>query len=206
MPTRKSKLISDTNGWRTVGTETVYASPHLDVSRQEVLTPTRAKKPVQWTVVHRPPAVVIAPLTRAGKFELVHQERIPVRATLWEFPAGQIDEEDADDESVIRDTVTRELREETGYELPADGSGTLVALGHMFSSQGFTDEHVYLFLARGVVRADAGASHQEDEGIVECREFSSAELVRMIAENEIVDANALGMYARLYARGLFPVA
>jgi ADP-ribose pyrophosphatase len=202
MPTRKPNLVADAAGWRTVKSETVYESGHLDVTKQEVLTPTRNKKPVHWTVVHRPPAVVIAPVTREGKYVLVHQERIPVRATLWEFPAGQIDEEDSDDASIIRATAVRELREETGYELPADGSGELIALGHFFTSQGFTDEHCHLFLARGIVLADAGASHDEDEGILGCREVSGEELTRMVAGNEILNANALSLYARLCARGL----
>jgi 8-oxo-dGTP pyrophosphatase MutT (NUDIX family) len=202
MPRPKSKLVSDQDGWRTVRTETLFESAHLELTRQEVLTPTREEKPVKWTVVHRPPAVVIAPVTAAGKYVLLRQERIPIRATLWEFPAGQIDEEDADDETVIRDTAIRELREETGYELPPGGGRELIALGHFFSSQGFTDEHCYLFLARGVILADAGASHDEDEGILECREFSGAELTRMVAGNEIVNANALSVYARLCARGL----
>ena len=202
MSTKTPKLVRDTGGWRTVSSKPLYESKNLDVLAQEVLTPGRPKEPVPWTVVHRKPAVVIAPVTPAGKYVLVRQERIPVRATLWEFPAGQIDEEDSDDDAVIRETAVRELREETGYELPADGSGELIALGYFFSSQGFTDEHAHLFLARGVVLADAGASHQEDEGILGSQEFSAAELTGMIADNTILNANALSLYARLSARGL----
>jgi 8-oxo-dGTP pyrophosphatase MutT (NUDIX family) len=197
----KSKLIRDSAGWRTVKTETVYRSPHLQVTSQEVLTPTRSEQPVHWTVVHRPAAVVIAPMTPAGKYVLVRQERVPVRATRWEFPAGQIDEENSGDEAVIRATALRELREETGYELPANGGGELIALGYFFSSQGFTDEHAYLFLARGVVLAAAGASPDENEGILGCAEFSAAELTRMVMANELADGNALSIYARLSARG-----
>lgn len=202
MPKSRPNLVGDHEGWHTVSTKTIYESGHLDVTSQEVLTPTRRQKPVTWTIVHRPPAVVIAPRTQDGSYILVRQERIPVRATLWEFPAGQIDEEKSDDEAVIRGAAVRELREETGYELPADGSGKLLALGHFFTSQGFTDEHNHLFLASGVVLAEAGAAHDEDEGILECREFPAAELTRMIAQNEIVNANTLSLYACLCARGL----
>ena len=115
-------------------------------------------------------------------------------------PAGQIDEEDSTDEAVIRDTATRELKEETGYELAAGGE--LVNLGYFFTSQGFTDEHNHLFLARGVVLSPAGASHDEGEGIVDCREFAPEEFRRMVAEGEINNANTLSLYARLCARGL----
>ena len=197
---KKSPIIADKAGWRTVREETRYKDPNVEVTLQEVFTPTRQDKPAKWTVVHRKAAVVIAPITPEGKFVLVQQERIPVRATLWEFPAGQIDEEDSSDEAVVRATAVRELREETGYE-PAVGV-ELVNLGYFFTSQGFTDEHNHLFLARGVVPSKAGASHEESEGITACREFAPEEFRRMVADGEINNANTLSLYARLCAREL----
>ena len=197
---KQSSLISDQDGWRTVGSETVYKDRNVEVIKQTVFTPTRQNKPAEWTVVHRKAAVVIAPMTPAGKLVLVRQERIPVRRLMWEFPAGQIDEEDSDDERVIVETAKRELQEETGYELAAGVE--MIALGYFFTSQGFTDEHNYLFLAKGVVMSKAGASHDEGEGITDCREFSREEFRRMVAENEITNSNTLSLYARLVARGL----
>ena len=197
---KKSSLIGDKDGWRTVSMETVYKDPHVRVTKETVLTPTRQDKPVPWTVVHRKAAVVIAPLTPEGKLVLVRQERIPARALMWEFPAGQIDEEDSDDERIVRATAVRELQEETGYQLPAGVE--MIPLGYFFTSQGFTDEHNHLFLARGAVPSEAGASHDENEGIVDCREFTQAEFRRMIADGEINNANTLSVYARLCAQGL----
>ncbi len=197
---KKSSLISDKEGWRTVSTETCYKDKNVEVTKQKVFTPTRQDKPAEWTVVHRKAAVVIAPMTPEGKLVLVRQERIPVRALMWEFPAGQIDEEDSDDENIVRDTAARELQEETGYQLTAGVE--MISLGFFFTSQGFTDEHGHLFLAKGVVPSKAGASHDEGEGITECREFTLAEFQKMIANGEINNANTLSLYARLCARGL----
>jgi len=45
----------------------------------------------------------------------------------------------------------------------------------------------------------------ESESILDCRAFSIPEIRRMIAENEIRDANTLGMWARLSARGFLSV-
>ena len=197
---KKSSLINDKEGWRTVSTETCYKDPNVEVTKQTVFTPTRQEKPATWTVAHRKAGVVIAPMTPEGMLVLVRQERIPVRALMWEFPAGQIDEENADDEGVIRATAVRELREETGYELAAGAE--MIALGYFFTSQGFTDEHNHLFLAKGVVPSQEGASRDENEGIVDRREFTLEEFRRMIADGEINNANTLSMYARLCARGL----
>ena len=149
LPVSKPTIVADKEGWQTLSEETQYQDKNVRVTMQTVRTPTRQDRPVRWTVVHRKAAVVVAPRTSAGKFVLVRQERIPVRAVLWEFPAGQIDAEGAVDDAVIRATAHRELREETGYELPPEVE--LLALGHLFSSPGFTDEYCHLFLASGVL-------------------------------------------------------
>lgn len=207
---RKHDFIHDGPGWRTLGEEVHYENRNLNVATHTVLTPTRPDpdQPAKWVVVHRKAAVVVAPVTGDGDLLLVRQERIPVRASLWEFPAGQVDEEQAGDdlERILRETAARELREETGYELPAadDGGEHLVPLGFFFTSQGFTDEHNHLFLARGVVPFAGGPRPDEHEAITECRTFSPAELRRMIAEGEIRDGNTLSLFARLVARGLLP--
>ena len=196
----KSLFIRDTPGWKTLSSETHYKTKNLEVVTQTVLTPSRGEEPAHWTVVHRKAAVVIAPMTPEGDFILLKQERIPVRQSLWEFPAGQIDEEDTTDAKVVSDTAARELREETGYELPPGGE--MLALGYFFTSQGFTDEHNHLFLARGVVMSARGADNDPHEGITELRAVSPSELRRMVAENEIINGNTLSLYARLCARGL----
>ena len=87
-------------------------------------------------------------MTPEGKYLLIRQERVPIRATIWEMPAGQIDDNVEPDENQIKEVALRELNEETGYELAPDGE--MIPLGHFFSSPGFTDEHCYFFLARPV--------------------------------------------------------
>ena len=194
---RASDPGPDKDGWKTATRTRQYADAHVEVVKEEVQTPSRPR-PRAWTTVHRKSAVVIAAMTREGKFLLVRQERIPIRLAIWEMPAGQIDEEQAGREE-IEATALRELFEETGYELAEEGE--MIALGDFFASPGFTDERQFLFLARPVVRA-AGSTGQAEELITDCRAFSKEELRRMIAEDEIRDANTLSIFARLTARGL----
>ena len=136
-------------------------------------------------------------MTADGKLVLIRQERIPIRATIWEVPAGQVDDKGEE----IAAVALRELREETGFEL-AEG-GNLIPLGDYFTSPGFTDELGYFFLARPVRECAAGHSRDESELILDCRAFSAEEVRGMIASNEIRDANTLAICARLLARGLF---
>ncbi|HYS94972.1 MAG TPA: NUDIX hydrolase [Chthoniobacterales bacterium] len=195
---KQSNLVRDGEGWETISSDRHFGNAHLEVVTDHVRTPTRTT-PRAWTVVHRKAAVIIAPMTRAGKIILIRQERVPIRAAIWEMPSGQIDKVVEPDQKEIKGVALSELREEAGYELAKDGE--LIALGHYFSSPGFTDEHGYFFLARPVEPC-ADYVRDETESIVDCREFSIEELRQMITENEIRDANTLSMWARLVAGGV----
>ena len=194
---KRSDVVFDHNGWKTISSNEKFGDKNLTVVTDSVKTPARSEL-CTWTVVRRKAAVIVAPITSENKIVLIRQERVPIRATIWEMPAGQIDQSDADAKE-IRGTALRELEEEAGYQLAPDGE--LIALGHYFSSPGFTDEYGYLFLARPVVRSPDGPKREAAESITDCREFSVPEIRRMIADNEIRDANTLGICARLAARG-----
>ena len=166
-------------------------------------TPSHSQ-PRAWTIAHRKAAVIIAPMTRDVKIVLIRQERIPVRSALWEMPSGQVDAvagigdlghsmSDAIEQVGLRNFVER-----AGYQLAKDGK--LIALGDYFSSPGFTDERGYFFLARPV-EPIANYVRDEAESILDCRAFAVPEIRRMIAENEIRDANSLGFCARLARAG-----
>lgn len=199
---KSSEAVSESDGWEVVSREVHFRNDHLEVSTEEIRTPARSE-PRKWTVVHRKKAVVIAPMTPEGKIILIRQERIPIRAAIWEMPAGQIDEANEDTDA-IEAVALRELREETGFELA--GGGELISLGDYFTSPGLTDERGYFFLARPVRPNPEGHSRDESESILDCRAFSAHELGRMIDTNEIRDANTLGICARLVARGLLSFA
>ena len=189
--------IKDLDAWRKLPGTMVYDGPYVQIEECSFLTPARPDKPTPWTVAYRKSAVAVAPITEDGKFILIHQERLPLRRALWEFPAGQIDDEHSC-ESIAR-TALRELDEEAGAELTERGE--LIPLGWFFGSQGFTAEHVYLFVARPVriVRAPqpVGGEH-----IGEVRTVTAAELRDMIARNQLQDALTLALFARMSARGM----
>jgi ADP-ribose pyrophosphatase len=186
------------NSWEIVSSKTCFHDKNLEVVAEEVRSPARPE-PRSWIVVRRKRAVIVAAMTAEEKLVLIRQERIPIRAAIWEVPGGQIDDEDTADPDAIAAVGLRELREETGFEL-AEG-GDLTPLGDFFTSPGFTDEHSYFLLARPVRECAAGHSREESESILDCRAFSAEELRGMIANNEIRDANTLAICARLLSRG-----
>ena len=188
--------------WKTISSERQFADRNVEVVTDRVQTPGHPN-PRSWTIARRKPAVVIAPMTRDGKIILIRQERIPIKQAIWEMASGQIDNHDTDPEN-IKNVALRELKEETGYELAANGE--LISLGYFFSSPGFTDERGYFFLARPVQPSAEGPEREEGESILDCRGFTSEEIRHMIAENEIRDANTLGICAALTARGLLSLS
>lgn len=189
--------IKDHDGWQKLPGRRVYEGPYVQIEECSFLTPARPDKPVPWTVAYRKSAVAVAPITEDGRFILIHQERLPIQRALWEFPAGQIDDEHSC--ANIAQTALREMDEEAGCELSP--MGELTALGWFFGSQGFTGEHVYLFVARPVqiVRQPqpVGGEH-----IGEVRTVTADELRDMVARNEVQDALTLALFARMVARGI----
>jgi ADP-ribose pyrophosphatase len=195
---KRNPLVRDRDGWKTISSEIHFSNSHLEVVTEQVQTPTHAE-PRTWTTVHRKAAVVIAPMTSDGKFLLIKEERIPIRAAIWSMPAGQIDGDVEADEKEIKAVALRELHEETGYDLAPGGE--MIPLGYFFTSAGLTDELCQFFLVRPVQQAE---THKREEGetILECRAFSVSEIKKMIAGNEIRDSNTLAICARIAARGL----
>jgi ADP-ribose pyrophosphatase len=191
--------IKNRDGWHKLPGQMVYDGLHVKVEECSFLTPARPDKAVPWTVAYRKSAIAVAPITEDGRFILIHQERLPPQRVLWEFPAGQIDDEHS--HKVIVDTVLRELDEEAGCEVLPHGE--LIPMGWFFGSQGFTSEHVYLFVARPVkivrLPQPVGGEH-----IGEVRLVSAEELARMVKENVIQDALTLALFARMAARRLLP--
>jgi ADP-ribose pyrophosphatase len=190
------EFAPDRDGWATHRRESLYLNPFLEIHRVSVSSPTRPE-PFEWTVCHRKAGVVIAPQTPEGGFVLIRQERVPIRRTIWEFPAGQIDHATGHDWDAIVATGLRELSEEAGYELAPGGE--VVPMFHYVSSPGFTDEYCHQIWVRGAVSSGHGLKLDQNECVTEVRVFSPIELRAMVADGLICDANTLSCLARLSA-------
>ena len=93
-------------------------------------------------LVAHPPAVVIVALEDDGRIWLVRSSRAVQEQTLVEVPAGLVDKGEAPEES-----ARRELHEECGLE-----ASEWEELASAYSSPGFTDERIHVYLATGLRR------------------------------------------------------
>ncbi len=110
--------------------------------------------------VDHPGAVAVIALDDQDRVLLIQQYRHPVRAELWEPPAGL---RDVDGEPP-HETAARELAEEADLR-----AGTWHLLAEFYNSPGGSDEQILVYLARDVTEvpeAERFAREDEEAGIV----------------------------------------
>lgn len=127
-----------------------------------------------YDVVRHPGAAAVLPVTPSGDVLLVEQLRPAIGQTLVEIPAGLLDRPDED----ALTCAGRELFEETGYR-----HASIEFLGGIFTTVGFSDEYIHLFLAE--TEADPAADPEEGIGLVR-RPFG--DMVRAAKAGRVRDA------------------
>ena len=121
---------------------------------------------------------------------LVRQFRYAAGGDIYEVPAGRPDRPGEPWEDVAR----RELEEETGYR-----ARDLQPLTTIYTTPGFTDERIHLFLATGLSRGTAGLDHDE---FMEVLTMPLSEVLDAIRDGRIIDAKSICalLYAATFAR------
>jgi 8-oxo-dGTP pyrophosphatase MutT (NUDIX family) len=147
---------------------------------------------VEREIVTHPGAVGIVVLD-GEQLWFVRQPREAVGSPdLLELPAGKLDE---DGEAPL-ETAKRELAEEIGKQ-----AREWEDLGSFYTSVGFTDEEVFLFLATGISDVDERPEVQEDERIhVEVRPLDELDAILAETKDSKTLIGLLKLKDRLTAR------
>lgn len=132
-----------------LGHETVWEGRKFTM-RSDVVDLGAAGTVVREYLGH-PGSVAVLALDEDERVLMLRQYRHPVRAELWELPAGLRDEPG---EAAVR-TAARELAEETDVE-----AHRWWRLVEFLSSPGCSDERVEVFLARGLTPVPAAERHE----------------------------------------------
>jgi ADP-ribose pyrophosphatase len=109
---------------------------------------------------------------------LLRQFRHAADGYVWEVPAGRLDAGETPEHC-----ARRELEEEAGLL-----AGELRRLTTIYTTPGFTDERIHLFLALEVV---GGASRPEIDEFVEVHRLRWSTVRGMLCRGEIVDGKTL---------------
>lgn len=158
---------------KTLLSETIYDGKVIKLKKDKVQL-ENGKKTYREVFMH-PGAVAVAALNDKNEVYMVSQYRYPIGQELLEIPAGKINEGEDPFEC-----GKRELLEETGLIAKKYKS-----LGEIYTSAGFCNEKIYLFLAQGLSQAEQQLD--EDEFLF-VKKMPFASVLDMILANEIKDA------------------
>jgi ADP-ribose pyrophosphatase len=154
----------------------VYSCSLFRVTEDEAVDKTGWK--MKRSVVRHLGSAVMMAVDAKERVMLVRQYRLPANQSLWELPAGKLDE----GETAIQ-AAKRELIEETGLR-----AAKWKKLVSFFPSPGYVEEKMTIFVATSLTQGDS--QPMEDERI-ETRWFTKKELRKLIASNKILDAKTM---------------
>lgn len=150
--------------------EAVSRKP-LDVYKAELET--------QGPVDPQVDAVCIVGYTAEGSFLLIKEFRFPMNRECIAFPAGLRDAGES-----VEECASRELREETGYDLARNADGTPVHIHSFvqpgFSSLGMGDESIAMVFAQV---EKVGEPRSESTEFIEVFELPRTDIARFLQEN-----------------------
>ncbi len=159
-----------------VSSRRVYSGRVISLDIDEVQFPDGSIGSLE--MIRHPGASAVVPLLDSDDDPhvlLVRQYRYAADGYLYEIPAGRLDA----GESPL-ECAHRELSEETGYR-----AERVEHLFTMYTTPGFTDEKIHLFLATGL---SAGESHREADEFMELVPTRLSRALSMIEQGEIQDA------------------
>ena len=161
---------------KTVESQVIYQGKILSLRLDDVILPNG--KNSKREVVEHAGAVTVVAVTNDQKVLMVRQYRYPVGEVLLELPAGGLNK----GEAPLR-CAMRELKEETGWEA-ADWQ----ELTSFYTTPGFTNEKMYLFLAKNLTYI--GQDLDEDE-FIQVVSVPLDATPNMILRGEIRDAKSI---------------
>jgi ADP-ribose pyrophosphatase len=172
-----------------IGSQRIYTGRVFNFDLDQVRFPDGSTGELE--IIRHPGASAVVPFLTDPRGEdpqilLIKQYRYATDGYLYEVPAGRLEP----GESPI-DCARRELREETGCE-----AETLTPLMSLYTTPGFTDELIHLFLADGITR---GSSRTEADEFLTVESMSLSRALEMIQRGEIRDAKTV--VTLLYAAG-----
>jgi ADP-ribose pyrophosphatase len=160
----------------TIATETVFEGRIIRLQLDRVRLPDGQETTRE--IVRHPGAVAVLAVTQENKVILVRQFRKPCNEVLFEIPAGKLEK---GEEPLA--CAKRELVEETGYT-----AEEWKFLHRFYTSPGFADEEIHLFMATGLTK---GERRLDGDEFLDILEVDRADVLRLLQEDRIHDAKTL---------------
>lgn len=154
----------------------IYQGRIIDLWLERITLPNESQLDLE--IVRHPGGAAIVALDEQSRLCLLRQYRHAIGGFIYELPAGKID-----DQEPPLETARRELEEEAGMR-----AGDWQSLGRMYSSPGFCDEVIHLYLARDLTPVPI--RHEEHE-VIEVEWVPFDEALERAANGDIDDAKSV---------------
>ncbi len=166
----------------TIKSDNIYKGHivSLDVETVELPDMKYAKR----EIISHPRCVGLIPLTEKGTLHMVRQFRCAVKEMMLEIPAGLVDLGESPQEAALR-----ECQEEIKYK-----PGKLTYLMDLYSSPGYSNEKLSLFLAEDLSPSPKSLDETE---FLQVAQYPIEDLYNMVKNFEITDSKTV--VAILYA-------
>jgi ADP-ribose pyrophosphatase len=129
-------------------------------------------------VVEHAPCVAVVAVDDKSNVLLVRQYREALGKELLEIPAGGIDKGESPEDAVIR-----EMQEETGFR-----PGRVVQLCGFYTTPGFCDEYLYVYLAKEL---EPGRLFAEDTPGIEVVSVPVRDIPALLTSGKIEDSKTI---------------
>lgn len=172
-------------GAEVAASRTVFAGRRIEVRVDRLRLPDGREH--DFEMIHHPGAAAVVPLLATGEVLMLRQYRHATGGWLLEIPAGRLQPGEAPEAC-----AARELREETGFQASA-----LQPLGWIWTTPGFTDERIWLYLGTGL---SAGRQALDDDEMLTVARLPLVQAVTMAAGGEIVDGKSVVALLRAAGR------
>lgn len=161
---------------KTLSSETIFEGRILTL-RVDTIQRVDGRQSTREVIEHAPCVAVIA-VDADDNVLLVKQFRKALEKELLEIPAGGIDAGEDPEAAVMR-----EMQEETGFR-----PQRLERLGGLYSSPGFCNEYLYLYLATDLIPSQLYA---EDTAGIEVVRVPVAQVTDLVTSGRIEDSKTI---------------
>lgn len=166
-------------------TKSVYEGKVVRLRLDRVELPNG--RAVEMELIRHSGAAAVVPIDADGNVLLVRQYRHATSGWILEVPAGKLDGSESPEVC-----ARREVEEETGYR-----AGSLESLGWIWTTPGFTDERIWLFLARDLTRSE---QRLEDDEVLSVLRVPAREAFEKALGGEITDGKSVCALLRAWPR------
>jgi ADP-ribose pyrophosphatase len=164
-----------------ISTERLYTGRVINLDRDTVRFPNGSSGPLE--MFRHPGASAVVPFLddprdADPRVLLIRQFRHAADGFIWEIPAGRLDPGESPEVC-----AHRELEEETGMR-----AGRLDRLTTIYTTPGFTDERIHLFLAQEL---SPGREDREADEFMALHQLAWSAVLELIRRGELVDSKTL---------------